>query len=70
MNDINEHIKALYSTQLCNMVKHILSDHSHPLQSEFVMNKRETRMLQKRIRTQRYGNSFVPSAIRMYNENL
>ena len=62
--------EALYSTQLCKMVKSILSDHSRPLQSEFVMNSSATRLIQKRIRTQRNSNSFVPSAIRMHNDNL
>ena len=59
--------EALYTAQVCTKVDMILSDPSHPLHSKFLMSRRGDRLLQRRIRTQRFSNSFVPRAIRLYN---
>ena len=59
--------EAIYNAQVCSKVDMILSDPSHPLHNKFTMSRRGDRLLQRRIRTQRFNNSFVPSAVRWYN---
>ena len=63
-------LDSLFKLNLCNKIKLILSDGSHPLHGKFLQNSRSNRLLQRRIRTGRYGSSFVPAAIRWYNEQL
>ena len=60
----------LYRSLLCNKVKGILLDRLHPLHCKFQQSFRSNRLLQRTIRTRRYGSSFVPAAIRWYNELL
>ena len=50
-------------------IETILSDVTHPLRQEFVSrhNPRSGRYVQPRATTKRYGNSFVPTALRILN---
>ena len=62
--------EALYKSLMCNRIESVLADSSHPLHAEFQTNSRSHRFLQRRIRTHRYGSSFIPTAIKWYNEQL
>lgn len=59
--------EVLYNAQVCSKVDLILSDPSHPLYPKFVSSSKGCRLLQRKIRTQRFNNSFVQTAIRFYN---
>ena len=60
----------LYHIRLTNKTARILSDDSHPLWTEFNDRRidRSGRLRVPTARTQRYRDSFLPSAVRAYND--
>ena len=62
--------------QLCkdlivSKAERILNDPAHPLYSKFKRGCRGNgRILQRKITTNRFGNSFIPSAIRLLNDKV
>ena len=63
-------VEGLYKSLMLNKVESILSDETHPLNVQFNRSARSNRLLQLRINTKRYANSFVPSGVRIFNEQL
>ena len=61
------HPDILYKNLVLKKINSILTDYTHPLFNKFVKSNRSNRILQCKIKTNRYGKSFVPSAIRFYN---
>ena len=61
-------VEGLYKSLMLNKVESILSDETHPLNVQFNRSARSNRLLQLRINTKRYANSFVPSGVRIFNE--
>ena len=61
----------LYHIRLTNKTARILSDDSHPLWTEFNDRRidRSGRLRVPTARTQRYRDSFLPSAVRAYNND-
>ena len=58
----------LYNELILKKTDQILNDPTHPLHHKFMRSNRSTgRILQQRIKTERYNKSFVPTAIRLYN---
>ena len=82
-NQINRVIKAaknilgvplpsfddLYMKSVKNKSKTILSDKTHPLNSNFIKMRSGTRYHTIRCRTNRCRNTFVPSAVRILNQS-
>jgi len=66
-------LAQLYNDLSLKNTEQILNDPTHPSLSEFLKKQQVVdywsigRLLQKKIRTTRYNNSFVPTAIRLYN---
>jgi hypothetical protein len=67
-------LTTLYTKKAVRRVRAILGDPSHPLRCEFLtqQSKREgsTRLRSMKCRTDRFKNSFVPSAIRVCNNDI
>jgi len=65
-------LPTLHEKRALKRVKAILTDPTHPLHDEFVAQRstRDTsvRLRSMKCRTDRFRNSFVPSAIRVYNK--
>uniref|UniRef100_A0A9J7XIF0 Reverse transcriptase domain-containing protein n=1 Tax=Cyprinus carpio carpio TaxID=630221 RepID=A0A9J7XIF0_CYPCA len=63
-------VAQLYNELISKKTDQILNDPTHPLYHKFIRSNRSTgRILQQRIRTERYNKSFVPIAIRLYNDH-
>jgi hypothetical protein len=66
-------LTPLYKKKAVRRVRAILGDPSHPLRCEFLtqQSKREVSRLRSiKCRTDRFKNSFVPSAIRVCNKDI
>ena len=62
-------IETIYHTSLLKQLNHILKDQSHPLFNHFKYLPSGNRLSSIFSRTNRYKFSFVPSAIRAFNES-
>ena len=65
-------LSDMYSRKVTDRLKIILTDETHPMHDELSSrhSNRSNRILAPRAKTSRYLNSFIPSAIRAYNEAL
>ena len=59
--------ETIYNSRLQMMTSRILKDNKHPLYGYLQYLPSGKRLRQDRIRTKRYGTSFVPKAISHYN---
>ena len=67
----HDSFNILYHSRLTDKTSRILGDDSHPLWTEF-NDRRIDRSGKLRVptaRTQRYRDSFLPSAVRAYNND-
>ena len=62
-------LRSLWEDQLVRKAKSIISHPHHPLSREFRVMPSGRRYLTPRGRTNRYSNSFIPSAIRCLNSS-
>ena len=62
---------TLYDRRVAAKLKAILKDETHPLRAELdsALIQRSGRFRPSKTRTERYRNSFIPSAIRHHNSN-
>jgi gmma-aminobutyric acid receptor subunit gamma/cGMP-dependent protein kinase 2 len=60
-------LNELYNEYVLKLVKKILNDEGHPLHNEFVYLKSGRRLSTPRQRSNRYGKSFVPAGVRLFN---
>lgn len=64
-------VAQLYNELILKKTDQILKDPAHPLHYKFMRSNRSTgRIIQQRIRTERYNKSFVPTSIRLYNDQV
>ena len=65
-------LSDMYNGKLIDRLKIILTDETHPMHDELSsrQSNRSNRLLAPPAKTSRYLNSFVPSAIRAYNQDL
>ena len=63
-------VYELYVTRVKSKVESILKDNSHPLHDEFVLLRSGRRYRMPKIRTSRYHDTFVPTAIKMINDKV
>jgi len=64
-------VAQLYNNLSLKKTEQIINDSTHPLHQNFLKSNRSSgRLLQRKIRTTRYSNYFVPTAIRLYNNQL
>ena len=61
-------LSELHAVNMERKIKHVLEDANHPLHNLFVTLPSGCRLQALSCKTNRLLNSFVPSAIRMYNE--
>ena len=59
--------ESLYETNVLKKAEVIVNDITHPLRPEFEFSTRSKRLISKRARTDRYRNSFAPTAVRLWN---
>lgn len=57
----------LYNERSLKLVGKIMKDTGHPLNKEFTFLRSGLRLMVPKHRTSRYGNTFVPSAIKYFN---
>ena len=64
-------IEILYQQRITNKLMDILKDETHPLRPEFDKRliNRSGRFRGTKYRTVRYSESFVPLAVRLYNNS-
>ena len=60
-------IKELYNEKSQKKVRAVMQDPHHPLHTEFKTLRSGHRLQMPRCRTERFRQSFVPSAIRIFN---
>ena len=64
-------VAQLYNNLSLKKTEQIINDSTHPLHQNFLKSNRSSgRLLQREIRTTRYSKYFVPTAIRLYNNQL
>ncbi|KAK0146750.1 RNA-directed DNA polymerase from mobile element jockey [Merluccius polli] len=62
-------VTQLWADLVVDKAERILRDPTHPLYRKFQLSNRgSSRLLQRSIKTKRFSLSFVPSAIRLFNE--
>ena len=59
--------EVAYAARVKQITENILGDKNHPLHKEFRLFPYGLRLRQKRVRTKRFGASFIPCSISMYN---
>jgi hypothetical protein len=66
-------LRTLYEKKMLKRVRAIMADPGHPLRSEFASHQSTRGLSEKfrsmRARTDRFRNSFVPTAIRLFNQH-
>ena len=60
-------LHEIYKPQCYKLACKIKKDSKHPLHCKYVVLKSGKRLRSAKQRTGRYGNTFVPSSIRLYN---
>ena len=67
-----DNFKLMLNFKTVNKMKCILKDISHPMFDNFkcLKSDKSDRYRVPKFRTKRYGNSFLPSAIRLFNSNV
>lgn len=65
-----KNLNELYNESCLRMAEKIIKDNTHPLHSNYVFLRSGKRLSVPKQRTSRYGNTFVPSSIKLYNHKL
>ncbi|KAJ8032199.1 hypothetical protein HOLleu_25658 [Holothuria leucospilota] len=63
-------LECLYHERVCNKVKQIMQDPSHPLFKHYTYNRSGVRLFPPRTRRARYRYSFVPNSIHIFNSQV
>ena len=60
-------LTELFNDSCYKIVLKILADHDHPLHQNYIFMRSGRRLMALKQRTSRFGNSFVPASVKLYN---